>query len=243
MTESHIARLRRLASVIAIGTPILLAGFAIGGAATNASVIDTARASAVCVMLLLACVIFAPLSFDLPRVDKRRGFVVFWFIVSAFFNATWQIPLIVFRSTITTAEPTHENLRKFIAWWGYGFADSHYGRVTTWMMAEELWWLLAIALSVYGLVLLRRGREPLAFVLLGVAGALESYNASLYIVENWLVDGFGNIADGSVLSQILYWGFNPLWAFAAGLASYFSFRFVLDRLDRAESAAVAAETR
>ena len=102
---------------------------------------------------------------------------------------------------------------------------------------------LAIALSVYGLVLLRRGREPLAFVLLGVAGALESYNASLYIVENWLVDGFGNIADGSVLSQILYWGFNPLWAFAAGLASYFSFRFVLDRLDRAESAAVAAETR
>lgn len=234
VTQDHIARLRRLAAVIAVGTPILLAGFAIGGAAMNASVIDTARASAVCVMLLLACVIFAPLALGVPRDDKRRGFVVFWFIVSAFFNATWQIPLIVFRSTITTAEPTHENLRKFIAWWGYGFADAHYGRVTTWMMAEELWWLLAIAMSVYGLVLLRRGREPLAFMWLGVAGALESYNASLYIVENWLVDGFSNIADGSVLAQVLYWGFNPLWAFAAGLASYFSFRFVLERLERAE---------
>ena len=100
--------------------------------------------------------------------------------------------------------------------------------------------LLAILMSVYGLITLRRGRESLAFILLGVAGALESYNASLYIVENWLVDGFANIAPNSTLSLVLYWGFNPLWAFAAGLASLFSFRFVLTRAEATEGLARAS---
>jgi hypothetical protein len=234
MTETHARQLRRIALVLAITIPLVLASFAIGAGVTGADVVESARASAVCIMLLLAAGIFAPLALDQPPAAKRRGFVVFWFCVSAFFNATWQIPLILFRSVITTAERTHENLPKLIAWWGYGFADAHYGQVSPWMMAEELWWLLAIVMSVAGLVHLRRGRDPLAFVLLGVAGALESYNASLYIVENWLVDGFSNVPSGSTLSLVLYWGFNPLWAFAAGLASYYSLRFVLERAERAE---------
>ncbi len=234
MTETHQKQLRRLALVIPLGIPALLAGFAFAAPGMGWSVTDAARASAVCIMLLLAAVIFAPLALDHPKREKERGFVVFWFCVSAFFNATWQVPLILFRAVITTAERTHANLPKFIAWWGYGFADAHYGQVTPWMMAEELWWLLAIVLSVVGLVYLRRGRDALAFVLLGVAGALESYNASLYIVENWLVDGFSNIAPDSTASLVLYWGFNPLWAFAAGLASFYSFRFVLERAERAE---------
>lgn len=231
MTDAHLRQLRRLALVILAGTPLLLAAFAAFATVTGADVVETARASAVCVMVLLAAVIFAPLLLDQPREARRRGFVVFWFLVSAFFNATWQIPLILFRGTITTAAHTPENLRKFIAWWGYGLADAHYGQVSRWMMSEELWWLLAILMSIYGLYTLRRGREPLAFVWLGVAGALESYNASLYIVENWLVDGFTNVAPHSTLSLVLYWGFNPLWAFAAGLASVYSFRFVLDRVE------------
>jgi hypothetical protein len=240
VTEAHVRQLKRLALVILVATPTLLACFAIGASVTGADVVESARASAVCIMVVLAAVIFAPLVLDQPPDAKRRGFVVFWFIVSAFFNATWQVPLILFRDTITTADPTHENLRKFIAWWGYGFADSHYGQVSRWMMAEELWWLLAILISVVGLVTLRRGRESLGFLLLGVAGALESYNASLYIVENWLVDGFSNIADGSLLSLALYWGFNPLWAFAAALASYYSFGFVLARAESTENAAPSA---
>lgn len=236
MTDIQLRQLQRLALVILIGTPSLLIAFALGATVLRADVVDSARASAVCVMILLAAVIFAPLAFNHPAAQRQRGFIVFWFAVSAFFNATWQIPLILFRNIITKAEHTHENLRKFIAWWGYGFADSHYGQVSRWMMAEELWWLLAIVMSVLGLATLRRGREPLAFLLLGVAGALESYNASLYIVENWLVDGFSNIAAGSVLAQVLYWGFNPLWAGAAALASIYSFRFVLARAEAAEVA-------
>ena len=236
MTESHLRQLRNLAFVILGCTPVLLASFAIGAGMTGADVVESARRSAVCVMGLLAVVIFAPLFLPHPPEAKQRGFVVFWFVVSAFFNATWQVPLILFRSVITTAPHTHANLKKFIAWWGYGFADAHYGTVTPWMMAEELWWLLAILMSVYGLVLLRRGRDMRGFLLLGVAGALESYNASLYIVENWLVDGFSNIPDASLTSAVLYWGFNPLWAFAAGLASFFSFRFVLEQAEAAERA-------
>ena len=232
VTEQHIAQLRRLALVIPLGIPVLLMGFVLAGPSLGWDVVTTARASAVCSMALLAVVIFAPLALRHPPEARQRGFVVFWFVVSAFFNATWQIPLIAFRSVITTAPHTAENLPKFIAWWGYGFADSHYGSVTTWMMSEELWWLLAIAMSVVGLYKLKNGREMLAFLWLGVAGALESYNASLYIVENWLVDGFSNIAPHSMASQVLYWGFNPLWAFAAGLASFYSFRFVLERAER-----------
>ena len=231
MTDPHIAQLRRLALVIPLGIPLLLMGFVLAGPALGWDVPTTARASAVCIMLLLAGVIFAPLALNHPPDEKQRGFVVFWFVVSAFFNATWQIPLIAFRSIITTTPETHANLPKFIAWWGYGLADSHYGRVTQWMKAEELWWLLAIAMSVVGLRMLKSGREMLAFTWLGVAGALESYNASLYIVENWLVDDFSNITSGSLTSQILYWGFNPLWSFAAGLASFYSLRFVVRRAE------------
>jgi hypothetical protein len=236
MTDDHLRSLRRLALVIPIGTPILLASFAIGASLNGWDVVESARASAVCVMFMLAAVLFAPLFLAQPPEARQRGFVVFWFCVSAFFNATWQIPLILFRSVITTAEHTHANLMKFIAWWGYGFADAHYGQVTPWMMAEELWWLLAIVMSIVGLVELRRGRDALAFLWLGVAGALESYNASLYMVENWLVDGFSNIPDDSPLSLLLYWGFNPLWAFAAALASFYSFRFVLRRAEAAAPA-------
>lgn len=163
VTDLHIAQLRRLALVIPLGIPVLLLGFVLAGPALGWDVVTTARASAVCIMLLLAVVIFAPLALSHPPEAKQRGFVVFWFVVSAFFNATWQIPLIAFRSVITTAPHTAENLPKFIAWWGYGFADSHYGSVTTWMMSEELWWLLAIAMSVVGLYKLRNGREMLAF--------------------------------------------------------------------------------
>ncbi len=64
---------------------------------------------------------------------------------------------------------------------------------------------------------------------MGIGGATQSSNAALYIVENGLVDRFTNIPDGSVVSLILYWGFNPLWAFASLLASIFAFQFALAR--------------
>jgi len=235
LTEAHARMLVRLGTVIPVAVPLLLGAWVVTARLQGWDVIESARRSAVTVMLVLAITITAPLLLPVDGSSRRRGFIVFWFLVSSFFNLTWQVPLILFRGTITTAAPTHDNLAKFVAWWGYGFADAHYGRVSRWMMSEELWWLMAIAMSIYGLVLLRAGREPRAFLFLGIAGALEAYNASLYMVYD-VMTGLENVAAGSTTSLVLYWGFNPLWAGASLLASIYAFRFVLDR---AEAASVA----
>lgn len=232
LAPDHARKLARLALVIPIAVPLLLGAWVLAARENDWDVIESARRSAVTVMVVLAATIFAPLALRVAPAERARGFVVLWFGVSSFFNLTWQVPLILFRSAITTAEPTHANLAKLIAWWGYGFADAHYGRVSRWMMAEELWWLMAIAMSVYGLSLLHRGRDVRAFFWLGIAGALEAYNASLYMVYD-VMTGLENVPDRSTTSLVLYWGFNPLWASAALLASVFAFRVVLERAERA----------
>ena len=91
-------------------------------------------------------------------------------------------------------------------------------------------------ISVVGLVLVWRGRDMRGFLLLGIAGALQSYNASLYMVYDAMT-GFQNIAPHSTISLVLYWGFNPLWALAALAASVLSFRFVLRKAKVGHTAA------
>ncbi len=230
LEHAHATKLARLALVIPTAVPTLLAAWVIAARTYGWDVAESARRSAVTLLLVLAATITAPLLLPVEKRARERGFVVFWFLVSSFFNLTWQVPLILFRSVITTAPATHENLPRFVAWWGYGFADAHYGRVSRWMMAEELWWLMAILMSLHGLRALYHGREVRGFFWLGLAGALEAYNASLYIVYD-LMTGLANVPDGSTTSLVLYWGFNPLWAGAALLASVYSFRFVLERAE------------
>lgn len=231
LAPAHARTLGRLALVIPTAVPALLALFVGLGRAGGWGVVETAQRSAVAVMLVLCVVLLAPLALRVEPHARARGFVVFWFAVSSFFNLTWQLPLILFRGVITTAAQTHENLPKFVAWWGYGFADAHYGRVSRWMIAEELWWLLAIGMSLFGLARLRRGHEVLGFFWLGLAGALEAYNASLYMVYDAMT-GLANIPDDSPISLVLYYGFNPLWAGAAALASFYAFRVVLTHATR-----------
>jgi hypothetical protein len=230
MIPSQNTALFRLGCTMFGITPVVLAFWAVGAYLNQWDVVDTARHSAVCVMLILAASITAPLLMRYPWEDRKKGFVFYWFSIATLFNFTWQVPLILFRSNITQAEVTHPNLLKFIAWWGYGFADSHYGKVDRWMISEEIWWFLAILISIRGLMLVRQQQELRGFLLLGIAGALQSYNASLYIVYD-VVTGLRNVPDGSIASQLLYWGFNPLWAGAALLASVFSFGFVLTQAE------------
>jgi hypothetical protein len=71
---------------------------------------------------------------------------------------------------------------------------------------------------------------------MGIGGATQSYNASLYMIENGLVDRFSNIPDGSIVSLILYWGFNPLWTIVALMASIYCFQFVLARAQSSPAA-------
>ena len=223
-------RLIRRGIVMFAGVPVLLAAWLLPAYVNKWDVVNTARASATCVMVWLAVCIVSTLFLKCPPEERKRGFIFYWFCTAALFNVVWQIPLILFRSFITQAEPTHTNLLKYIAWWGYGFADAHYGRVSDWMISEEIWWFLAIVISIVGLVLVKRGQEVRGFLLLGLAGALQSYNASLYMVYD-AVTGFQNIAPDSTISLVLYWGFNPLWALTALVASVFSFRFVLRKTE------------
>jgi hypothetical protein len=102
--------------------PLVLAAWAIGADHFGWDVVDSARYSAICLMFILAAFILSPLLMPRNKEERRLGFIFYWFTVSTLFNLSWQIPLILFRSTITQAEITHANLYKYIAWWGYGFA-------------------------------------------------------------------------------------------------------------------------
>lgn len=235
LTKEHKRQLKRLALVPIIAIPVVLYGAIFLGLANDWDVVDTARGSTMGAMIIIASSVVWTLVLKQPDVQRKRGFVVFWFMCAAILNLIWQLPLSIFQEwiAIDVAPHTWENLAKFTMWWGYGFADHHYGKVTTWMMTEEAWFLLSIAMSVYGLILLRGGKDVRAYLWMGVGGATQSYNASLYIIENGLVDRFSNIPAGSIVSLILYWGFNLFWTAMSLLAAVYCFQFLLAYADRA----------
>ena len=232
MTDAHKKKLVAIAVLVAAGVPLSLAAWITATHVTALSVVAACRGAGVCCMLLLATSIVLPLTIDQPRPARLRGFVIFWFLMSAGFNLAWELPLVLFKSWITTLEVTRANLPYGIAWWSYTLSDTIYGSVTPFMVTIELTWLVANALAAAGLLRLRRGNDTGGYLLLGVAGALQSYNASLYIVANGVMDHYSNIPPGSLVAQILYWGFNLMWSSAALVASVVSFRLLLQARDR-----------
>lgn len=234
LTRSH-ARVLTWWAVLAIAVvmPAMLAAWIIASSVADWDPIFTARAANVCGMALLVILLFGPLSFRrYPWRSRLRGFVLLWFFVSPFFNLVWQLPLILFKETITGAEVNADNLPQFISWWGYGSIDSHYGTVSPFMVASELGWLVAMAIALAGLVTLLRGSQRIGYLLAGVGGALQAYNASFYILENGIVDGFDNVANDSFMAPLLYFGFAIVWSGTAATASVISFRFLLRLADR-----------
>jgi hypothetical protein len=177
-------------------------------------------------MLLLGTSIVLPLALKQPAEARLRGFVVVWFTMSVAFNLVWELPLVCFKSALLAVEVTHANLPIEIAWWSYTLSDYAYRQVTPFVVTVELWWLLANAIAVVGLWLIRRGDSIKGHLWLGVAGALQAYNASLYVVGNAVMDRFGNVASGA-LAAVLYWGFNVLWTGAALAGSIVAFRLAL----------------
>jgi len=232
-TDRRLARphARRLALLVGLtigaAIPMSLTACLIAGRLAGWDPIFIARAANVCGMVFLAGMLLGPLlmrSFPLP--ERLRGFVLVWFTVSPFFNAVWQLPLILFKSTITEAPVTQDNLPRFISWWGYGSVDSHYGRVSSFMVASEMGWLVAMTISLVGLAVLLRGRARLGYLVLGVGAALQAYNASFYILENGIVDGYDNVATDSLMGPLLYAGLGALWPLAALTASIICLRYV-----------------
>lgn len=247
MTDRHKKQLVAIGLLVALGVPVVLAGWVAAQRIGNLDPVLTCRLAGVSSMLLLGTSIVLPFLVDAPREARLRGFVVVWFAMSAGFNLAWELPLVVFRSAITSLEFSAANLPLGIAWWGYTLSDSIYGSVTPFMVTIEVTWLVANAIAVTGLVALRRGQDTRGFLLCGVAGALQAYNAGLYVVANGIMDHYSNIAAGSLLAQVLYWGFNLLWTGAAAVGSVVAFGRMLEARDveraptaRSLPAAVAA---
>lgn len=229
LTTDHIRRQAWLVGlVIAVAIPVSLATWITVGRARDWEPIHTARIANVSGALLLTLAIFGPLllrRFSWP--DRLRGFVIGWFLLSAFVNLTWQLPLIAFKDAITGAEVTTGNLPRFISWWGYGSTDSHYGTVSSYMVASELGWLVGMGTGLTGLVLLLRGRTRPGYLVMGVGGALQAYNATYYVFQSGVVGKWENVATDSWLGPFLYFGFGSLWPVAAGAASVICLRFLV----------------
>jgi hypothetical protein len=231
MTDRHKKQLVAIGLLVALGVPVVLAAWVVAGRALGLDPVLTCRLAGTCSMLLLATSIALPFFVDAPRDARLRGFVVVWFAMSAGFNLAWELPLVVFRSAITSLEFSTANLPLGIAWWGYTLSDTHYHDVTPFMITIELTWLVANAMAAYGLFSLRRGLATRGYLWCGIAGALQAYNAGLYVVANGVMDHYGNVAHDSILSPILYWGFNLLWTGAAAIGSTVAFRLMLASRD------------
>jgi hypothetical protein len=228
MTPDHKKQLVRIGLGVALGIPLVLSAWIVIGRATGMDVVRTCRYAGLSSMLLLGTSIVLPLALNHPWPARLRGYAIFWFAISAAFNLVWELPLVVFKSTITGIEVTSANLPYAIAWWGYTLSDSIYRQVTPFMITIELTWLVANAIAVVGLVLVRRGESIKGYLWLGVAGALQAYNASLYVLANGIMDHYSNVASDTLLAPVLYWGFNLLWTCAAAVGSIIAFRLVLD---------------
>jgi hypothetical protein len=94
------------------------------------------------------------------------------------------------------------------------------------MLVTEVWWFLGNLVGAAGLLMLHRGRDLVAYLLMGLCGALQAYNASMYIASNGYVDRFENIPPDP-LAFLLYWGFNGFWTIAASVACVLAFRLLV----------------
>jgi hypothetical protein len=228
MTREHKKKLVAVGLVVALGVPVILAALVVAARAGALGLTLACHLAGLTCMVLLGTSIALPLFIDAPRTDRLRGFVVVWFLMSAGFNVAWELPLVVFRSSLTTLAFNVSNLPLGIAWWGYTLTDAHYREVTPLMVTIELTWLVANAIAVFGLLKLRGGDDAKAYVWLGVAGALQGYNAALYIVANGVMDHYANVASDSVFGPLLYWGFNLIWSCAAVGGSVTAFRLMFE---------------
>lgn len=213
---------------ILVVLPLNLQAWVLVSAMRSWDIVFTAQAAGVCGMLLLAATFVAPLLLRQPLEQRLKGFVLFWICASIFFNLSWELPLVLFKGPLTVAEASRENLKWFIGWWGYGFADSEYGRVTPFVVVMECWFLIAAVFALAGFMRLRASPR-LAYLLFGVCGALQAYNASMYLGLCGVVEGFRNITPDSTLSQILFWGFGLMWPTMGGIAAVLAFRLALRR--------------
>ena len=228
MTDAQKKQLRGLGWIVAVAVPAILLAWVGVSAALDLDVVQTSRLAGLCAMTVLIGCILATLRLGPPGEPRVWGFLVFWFVISLAFDVAWEIPLMLIPG-IAEAEITRANLPWAIFWWAYTLSDALYTEVTPLVRAAELWWFLGNLIGAVGLWMLHRGRELHALTLLGLCGALQAYNASLYMGITGFVDRFATIPP-DWKAHALFWGLNGFWALAAGTASVLSFRMLLARV-------------
>jgi len=221
--------------MLLLAIPIALIAWAVAANLFDLDPIFASRAAMLTCAPFLIAAIFSPLLRRSPKEVRWRAYVVQWFIIAVVFNILWQMPPLVFRFVFEPlygggVDPTQVTMTYQIFWWGYHSADLDYGHLSRyWILAELTWWIIS-ALVIVALVKLRRGREKVAFTLLGVCGALQLYNVLYFYGYGGIVglessgQIFDNIATDSPLATILYWTYNSLWGIAALIASVLSFK-------------------
>ena len=238
LAARHLKKTRIIqALLILVAVPIALIAWVVASNLTDLDPIFAARAAMLTALPFVVIALFLPLMLRYPKEIRWRGFIIQWFIIAVFFNIIWQVPPLILKSSVFDTlcsngicQGTQSNLPYYIFWWGYHSADLDYGYMTRfWILAEVSFWIISI-MAIVGLVQLRRGKEKLAFTLLGVCGALQLYNV-LFFMGNGGIVGFesngrffDNVATDSALAPVLYWTFNSLWGIAGLVASVLSFK-------------------
>jgi len=80
------------------------------------------------------------------------------------------------------------------------------------------------------LLKLKAGKEKEALILLTLCGALQFYNATVYMFMTVYVDHLEPIAS-HWMGQCIYWGLNGFWAVASITAAVMSYRLLQKKLN------------
>ena len=227
LEPQHLKHLLLLAvASIAIALPLNLQAWVFISKLKDMDIVFTAQAASLSSLLLLTLTILAPLFMRQPWEQRLKGFVLFWFAAAILFNLVWELPLVIFKEEFAALPITRENLSWAIGWWGYGFADHHYGQATPFMVVMEIWFLFANAFAAVAFFKLRSAPK-LAWMLFGIAGALQAYNVLLYATLIGMVDSLSFNEPPTAISMALYWGYNQLWGLTGAAAGFVAFRQVL----------------
>jgi hypothetical protein len=173
----------------------------------------------------------------LSKKERQMGFVIFWFSGSLFFDLVWQVPYWTV-PMISEAPKTMDGLYWKICWWSYTLHDTWYDSLTREVIVFEIWWLLGNIFGAVGLYKFynagsggeyRHKQQTYneTLLLFTLCGALQCYNATVYLFMSYFVHNFANIPN-HILSQAIFWGLNGFWCFASAVAATFSYRLLLD---------------
>jgi len=141
MNEDHTRQLIRIALTgVALMLALLIWWGSIAPPLLGLDVHTASRYSGFTVMMVLIGSFVSTLFLKQEREQRIKGYIIFWFMGSLFFDFAWEVPLWTIPA-IHEASQTPENLWWAIFWWSYSLSDTLYEEVTPIMISFEIWWL------------------------------------------------------------------------------------------------------